>query len=157
MERLEIIEGLKHGPNLVAAEIAGVSDAVLRYRPAEGEWSIKEVVGHLRNAAEVGHKRLYATATLTDPKMPLWDAVIGNRETNWQEADLGKLIAEMAEWRAKTVETLVHAVDWTRLGQHAEIGRRSLKQWAEYVLAHDEEHLATIRALKSSQAARQPA
>ena len=60
MERLEIIEGLKHGPNLVAAEIAGVSDAVLRYRPAEGEWSIKEVVGHLRNAAEVWHKRLYA-------------------------------------------------------------------------------------------------
>ena len=156
MERLEIIEGLKHGPNLVAAEIAGVPDAVLRYRPAEGEWSIKEVVGHLRNAAEVWHKRLYATATLTDPKMPLWDAVIGNRETNWQDAALGKLIAGMAEWRAKTVETLVHAVDWTRLGQHAEIGRRSLKQWADYVLAHDEEHLATIRALKSSQAARQP-
>ena len=89
--------------------------------------------------------------------MPLWDAVIGNRETNWQDADLSNLIAEMADWRAKTVETLAHTVDWTRLGQHAEIGRRSLKQWAEYVLAHDEEHLATIRALKSAQAARQPA
>ena len=157
MERLEIIEGLKAIPNRVSAEIADLPDSVLRYRPAEGEWSIKENIGHMRNAAEVWHKRLDATATLTDPKMPLWDAVVGNRETNFQDSDLSKLIAEMLEWRLKTVETLVHTVDWTRLGQHAEIGRRSLKQWAEYVLAHDEEHIATIRALKSAQATRQPA
>jgi uncharacterized damage-inducible protein DinB len=157
MDRLEIIEGLKDTPHHVSEEIAGLSDSVLRYRPAEGEWSIKETVGHMRNAAEVWHKRLHATATLTDPRMPLWDAVIGDRDTNFQDADLSKLIAEMAEWRQKTIETLVHAVDWTRLGQHAEIGRRSLKQWAEYVLAHDQEHLATIRTLKSAQTTRQPA
>ena len=99
MDKLEIIEGLKDTPRLVSEEIAGVPDAVLRYRPAEGEWSIKEVIGHLRNAAEVWHKRLYSTATLTDPKMPLWDSVIGNREQNFQDADLSKLIAEMGEWR----------------------------------------------------------
>ena len=49
------------------------------------------------------------------------------------QAGRAKLIAEMSEWRLKTVETLDHTVDWTRLGQHAEIGRRSLRQWAEYV------------------------
>jgi len=157
MDRLEIIEGLKDTPRLVSEEIAGVPDAVLRHSPAENEWSIKEIVGHLRNAAEVWHKRLYATATLTDPKMPLWDSVIGNREQDFQNADLSKLIAEMNEWRVKTIETLIHTVDWTRLGQHAEIGRRSLKQWGEYVLAHDQEHLASIRALKAAQGTRQPA
>jgi hypothetical protein len=157
MERLDNIEALKQLPNAVEAEVAGVAESVLRYRPAEGEWSIREVVGHLRDAAQVWYKRLYATWTLTDPKFPTWDAVIGNRETNYMDADLPKTIAEMREWRLKTVDLLAHAVDWTRLGQHPDLGRRSLKQWAEYLLAHDNEHLATIRSLKTAQESRQPA
>jgi hypothetical protein len=63
----------------------------------------------------------------------------------------------MREWRLKTVEVLAHAVDWTRLGQHADLGRRSLKQWAEYMVEHEGGHIESIRALKAAQASRQPA
>jgi hypothetical protein len=66
------------------------------------------------------------------------------------------MIDSMREWRLKTVDVLAHAVDWTRLGQHGDIGRRSLKQWAEYMVEHEAGHLASIRALKSARAARQP-
>ena len=156
MERLEIMEALKHLPNDVEAEIEGVGDAVMRYRPADSEWSIKEIVGHLRDAAEVWHKRIYSTASMTDPRFPSFDGDAWVRERLYWEADVHRLIDEMREWRLKTVEVLSHTVDWTRLGQHGDIGRRTLKQWAEYMIEHESGHLASIRALKLAQSARQP-
>jgi len=156
MERLETIEALKHLPDNVEVETQGVGEAVLRYRPGEGEWSIKEIVGHLRDAAEVWHRRIYMTASQTDPCFPSWDGEASVRDHFYAEADLRHMIDSMREWRLKTVDVLAHAVDWTRLGQHGDIGRRSLKQWAEYMVEHEAGHLASIRALKSARAARQP-
>lgn len=157
MERLEIIEALKHLPDNVEAETDGVGEAVLRYRPGEGEWAIKEIVGHLRDAAEVWHKRIYTTASLTDPRFPSWDGEASVRDHFYLEADLRHMIDEMREWRMKTIAVLTHTVDWTRLGQHGDIGRRTLKQWAEYMVEHEAVHIESIRALKLAQSARQPA
>lgn len=156
MERLEIIEALKHLPAMVEAETAGVSDAVLRRRPAEGEWSIKEIVGHLRDMAEVWHKRLYATNSLTDPRWPGFNGEASVQDNAYQDADLATLIAEMGEWRLKTVDLLTYAVDWSRLGQSPDLGRRSLKQWAEFVIQHDAQHIASIRRQKAEQATQLP-
>lgn len=155
MERLDLIETLKHLPDQVAAETAGLDEAALRARPGDGGWSIKEIVGHLRDMAEVWHKRLYMTWTMTDPLFPGFDGEESVRANSYQDADLADLIADMRQWRLRTVDLLSHAVDWTRTGQHGAYGRRSLRQWAEFVAEHDAEHLASIRALKASQAARQ--
>jgi hypothetical protein len=156
MDRLEIIETLKHLPDAVAAETSGVDDSVLRHRRAPEEWSIKEIAGHLRDAAEVWHKRIYSVCSLTDPRFTSFDGEAWVRDRGYIDADLTALIAEMREWREKTVDVLTHAVDWTRLGQHGDLGRRSLKQWGEYMVEHEAEHLASIRALKEAQAVRQP-
>lgn len=154
MDRLEIIEALKHLPDNVIAETDGLGEALLRHRPAENEWSIKEVVGHLRDAAEVWHKRIYMVCTLTDPVVVSWERTVGFREASYLEADLSWLIGEMREWRLKTVETLDHAVDWTRIGSQAGVGRRSLKQFAEILVEHDAEHIASIRALRAAHSAK---
>jgi uncharacterized damage-inducible protein DinB len=155
MERLEIIETLKHLSNVLEAEVKGLSETTLRYRPAEGEWSIKEVVGHLRDGAEVWHKRLYMVCTLTDPVLADWDTIAGGREASHQDDDLAASLTTMREWRGRTVLLLSHAVDWTRIGQHVPrdeaLGRRSLKQFAEFVINHEEQHLGQIRALKAAQ------
>jgi hypothetical protein len=156
MERLEIIEALKDLPYAVELEIGGVSEEVLRYRPAGGEWSIKEIVGHLRDTAEVWHKRVYTVWSLTDPIFPPFDGEQSVRARGYQEGEMTAVMKDMREWRGKTVDVLAHAVDWTRLGQHASMGRRSLKQWAEYMVEHDSQHLASMRSLKEAQASRQP-
>ena len=157
MERLEIIEALKHLPDNVEAETNGVGEAVLRYRPGEGEWSIKEIVGHLRDSAEVWHKRINMTASLTDPRFPDFDGEAWVRDRFFWEADLRHLIDEMREWRLKTIDVLTRTVDWTRLGQHGDIGRRSLKQWAEYMIEHEAGHIESIQALRQAQSATRPA
>ena len=148
MERLEIIEILKHAPDRVEAELAGVNQNTLRHRPADGEWSIKEVVGHLRDLTEVWHKRLYMVWSQTDPQFVSFDGEGSVIERAYQDADLAGVIAAMREQRLETVELLMHAVDWSRIGQQRGVGRRTLKQFAEYLVSHDDEHIEQIRALK---------
>jgi hypothetical protein len=149
--QLAIIEALKDLPDRLEQALEGVPDATLRYRPAEGEWSIKENLGHLRDLSRVWHKRLYMICSLTDPRWPAFDGGEAVRNNPYQDAGVPALIAEIRDIRLQTTDMLSQAVDWTRLGQHPELGRRSLRQWAEFLLAHDEDHIAVIRRLKESQ------
>ncbi len=154
MDRLEIIEALKHLPNQIEMETAGLSESVLRFRPAEGEWSIKEVIGHTRDYAELYQKRFSMVAYMPDPVLPgLPPAgeVESVKAHNYQDADLKALIDEVRSIRLKTVEVLMHAVDWTRIGQQPGVGRRSLKQFAERAIDHEANHIAQIRGLKAQQ------
>jgi uncharacterized damage-inducible protein DinB len=150
MERLEIIEGLKHMPDMVEAEVEGLSDADLTYRPAEGEWSIKEVLGHLRDVSHHWRRRLYMVWSQTDPMFISFDGEALVRDLAYQQADTRKFIAEMRQNTLDTVDLLSHAVDWTRLGQQSGVGRRTLKQFAESLIDHWREHLTQIQALKAA-------
>ena len=149
-DRLDIIEGLKAMPNNVEAEVEGLSDAALRYRPREGEWSIKEIVGHLRDGAEVWHGRLYQVWAQNDPQFVSYDQDAYVRDRGYQDANVATVLAEMRRFRGETVDLLAHAVDWTRLGQWPGVGRRSLKQLAEALLDAEKDHLGQIRALKEA-------
>ena len=148
VEQLEIIEALKKLPEHLEQELAGVSDSARRFRPAEGEWSINEVVGHLRDMVEVWHMRLYRVWSQNDPLFDSFNGEASVVEKGYQDADPRRLVGEIAAERIKTVDLLSDAVDWTRLGQQRGTGRRTLKQFAEFVLSHDEDHLNQIRALK---------
>jgi hypothetical protein len=153
-EHLEIIEALKHLPTIIAEETLGLSESVLRARPSQDDWSIKETVGHLRDYAELSYRRISMICNLTDPvvpSLPPEGEVESVRSHNYQDGDLHALIAEISDLRLKTVDVLSHAVDWTRLGQQPRVGRRSLKQFAQRAVAHEANHLAQIKALKAQQ------
>src|SRR6266571_1987241 len=103
-ERLALMEALKHIPEAVAAEIAGLPQNVLGFKPSAGEWSINEVVGHLRDKAGLWHKRLYMVCSQTDPILPAFDGEQSVRDHDYQEtADVGALLNE---FRSQTVETV---------------------------------------------------
>ena len=73
------------------------------------------------------------------------------RKANYQEADLQAVFAGLREQSLKIVALLNRAPDWSRVGQHPVLGRRSLRQFAERVLAHGHGHLEQIRALRQAQ------
>ena len=151
-DRLDIIEALKAMPEAIEAEIEGVPDSVLSHRPGEGEWSAKEVVGHLRDGAEVWHKRLYQVWAQNDPLFVPYDQDAYVRDRGYQDADVRQVLAEMKKFRGETVDLLAHAVDWSRLGNWPGVGRRSLKQLAEALLKAEQEHLQQIRSAKAAAA-----
>ena len=153
MERLEIIDTLKDLPDLLDRELAGLSDAVIRYKPSESEWSIREVIGHVRFAEDVWHKRLYQVWSLTDPVLISFAGEDAALEEAGQATSIAPYLEAIRANRPHTIELLVHAVDWSRLGQWRGTGRRTLKQLAEALVAHDADHLKQIRNLKAAQAA----
>src|SRR5581483_7269511 len=137
MDRLEIIEALKHFPATLSAEVTGLSDNVLRYKPADDEWSVRETLGHVVFMDHVWYRRLYMVWAQNDPLLPVFDsegeqaAIARSRDGN-----IGNLMAELAASRIRTVDLLARAVDWTRIGTWRGVGRRSLRQLAESLLAH---------------------
>jgi hypothetical protein len=151
VERLEIIDTLKDLPETLERELAGLSDAVIRFKPSENEWSIREVMGHLSFAEDVWHKRLYQTWSLTDPMLVTFAGEDGALEAARQATSIAPYLQHIRDNRPKTVELLAHAVDWTRLGQWRGVGRRTLKQLAEALVEHDADHIRQIQALKAAQ------
>jgi hypothetical protein len=150
-EQLRITEALKSIPGRVSREVEGLSEEQLRFRPADGEWSIKEVCGHLCDFAEINDQRLHRMATQERPLLPGYDQEQLVRERNHQDADVGTLLEELSAHRLRTVgllSELVHA-NWARQGRHMETGVVSIRRLTERIIAHEEMHLEHIRLLKA--------
>lgn len=157
--RVEIIEAPRLLPERVSEEVRGLSEEELRFRPAEGEWSLKEVIGHLRDFAEIDHERLRRMITQERPILPGYDQEALVRERNHQEADLQAVVDELASFRRQTVHTLTELVDasWTRTARHLERGIFSIRQFVEQLVRHEATHVEHIRALKQQATARRKA
>jgi len=152
---LDLVEPLRTMPRSAADAVKGLSDATLRFRPQDGGWSIKEIVGHLRDAAEVYHKRLYMMSTQTDPVLEPYDPDAFARDHNYLDRDIGQLLAEMSAFRAESVRLLTSLVNWNwaRTGRHLEDGRLSIRQIVEIMIDHEAEHVADLARLRDAAAA----
>ncbi|HZP56439.1 MAG TPA: DinB family protein [Dehalococcoidia bacterium] len=148
---LDLVEPLRNLPRDLAAALRSVTLGQLDWRPAPDEWCIHEIVGHLRDAAEVYHKRLYMMSTQTDPVLQPYDPDAYARDHKYLERDIDELQRELAAFRAKTVSLLTTLVNWNwaRTGQHLEDGRMSIRQMVELMIDHEGEHLADIRRLRA--------
>ena len=149
-DRLEIIEALRVLPERVREEVGGLSEEQLRFRPGEGQWCVKEVIGHLRDFAEIDHDRLVRMISMESPLLPGYEQEALVRERNYREADLDVVLGELAAFREQTVHVLTELVDanWARQGRHEETGRMSIRQFVERLVRHEAMHLEHVRALK---------
>jgi hypothetical protein len=147
---LDLVERLNANSSALRGELAALPETALTYRPGDNEWSIKEIVGHLRDHAQFLHRRLSMMITLEEPRLEAYDEAELVRERNPQAAPIEQLLAEFSAQRAGTVNMLANLVhwNWARTGRHEELGRISIRQLVDRALAHDDAHLAQIRSLK---------
>ena len=113
----------------------------------DGEWGIAEIVRHLIAVESEVHQRRQADlATLDDPR---WTWTEPGVAPGYDDASIEEILAAFAAARAKTVVT-VNALDeagWQRQGTHATFGVVDAAGLIRLAIDHDEEHLASIRAL----------
>ncbi|HEY8171482.1 MAG TPA: DinB family protein [Dehalococcoidia bacterium] len=147
---IDLVEALRAAPQSVATATKGISEAQARYRAADDEWCIKEIVGHLRDASQVYHKRLYMMSTQTDPILEPYDPDAFAKEHGYLDRSLDEMLREFAEFRGSTVSLLTSLVNWNwaRSGQHLEDGRVSIRQLVEIMIDHEAEHLSDIIRLR---------
>jgi uncharacterized damage-inducible protein DinB len=149
-EEQDMVENVKTLPDRVAAVVAGLSQQELRWRPAEGEWSIKEVCGHLCDDSEMWRRRLALILSEDNPTLPTYEQEELVRERAYQDADLAAVLADFRRNRQE-IATLLSSLaprDWERAGVHPEHGPRTIRTGMELMITHTEGHLDQLRELK---------
>jgi hypothetical protein len=137
----------------LAAFPSRLADAARRVESAEpggpptGEWSAREVVGHLVAVeAAVWQARLVQLAA--DPAEPTWSWWEPTPVTDPAAATLEGSLGMFAAAREATLAR-VSALDeagWARTGLHATYGRLDVAALLGIAADHDEEHLAALEA-----------
>ena len=151
----DLVDALRTLPRDLSDALKGVTDAEATFRVTPDGWCIREILGHLRDAAEVYHKRIYMMSTQTDPVLEPYDQEAFATEHAYMTRTIDDMLRELAAWRADTVNLLTTLVNWNwaRTGQHLESGRMSIRQIVEHMVEHEGEHLHDIRTLRAAASA----
>lgn len=123
------------------------------WRPAAGEWSASECVGHLIEADSRGFGGRIQTILAGDPGSPVrlgtWDppAVAAARADH--ERDPESLIAEFVALRARGVDLVrsLRPEDLSQGGTHPEVGELRVDELLAEWVHHDRNHVRQMLAV----------
>lgn len=139
-------------PERVAELLAGLSEDHLARPGADGGWSMRQVVAHLRDAEGVLNGRLRLMAARDNPVLEslavfAWATSEENRPPTTAE-----IFRTYRDSRNQSLEILrgLSPEDWQRAGQHKEFGPVTIRQQASYFSAHEQTHLAALVALRQA-------
>ena len=132
---------------LALADVVRVhSVTVLRARPAEGQWTANEVIGHLVDGEWVYGYRARLILCEDDPAIP------GTNQDQWvarqrhNEREPSELVDTFAILRECNLALWkrMSPVDLSRSGHHNERGSESLAMMWRMLAGHDLSHLSQI-------------
>jgi hypothetical protein len=136
-------------PIFLRAELAAAPEALLRWRPAPGEWCVLEVVGHLIEAEERGFAgRIRTNLAEERPRFSTWDPSAVARARQDKKRDPAQILAELTGRRASSVALVASltAGDLGRGGDHPEVGFLTINDLLHEWIHHDANHLRQVLA-----------
>jgi hypothetical protein len=132
-----------------AALLGALPESAGRWKPAPGEWSIKEVLGHLIETERRSFTgRIRVILASPDPQLAGWDQEAVGRERNDSDRDLRALLAEFAALRTGSIAFAggLQPDDLRRRGHHPQIGSVSVEDLLHEWAYHDCDHLRQMQA-----------
>lgn len=143
----ELIDALKSTPETLRGLLSQVT--VEQARSARGgdeNWSVVEVVCHLRDAEEISLQRMQAMRDQDRPRVSGYDQEALARERNYSGADLQAALNAFIEFRQRHIAALsvLSAEDWERTGEHAQLGEITIFGHTLHKVSHDAIHCAQI-------------
>ena len=157
-ERAELIERYAAGPGRLREALAQAPEAMRKWRPAEGEFSVHEIICHCADSETNAHARIRYLVAETDP------VVLGYDPDNWARAfdyhnhPLDAALATVEAVRANTVPLLLRLPEsaWLSEGRHTESGRYTAAGWLRIYAAHLEEHTEQLQRVVAAWRAASP-
>lgn len=145
-----LLKALREAGNSLLSELYGLDEEELRWRPAEGEWSLKEIAAHLRDAEELALAQINAFVSGFPSSLPTWDVDLLPQERDYQSEEIDGLLASFRGMRRETTYLLwgLTEAEWGRAVEHPYRGSVTLEEVARELAQHDLEHLWQARQLK---------
>lgn len=133
----------------VVAEIGALSDQVLAWHPAEGEWCAKECLGHMLEAERRGFiGRIRLILREKEPSFPGWDQQAVARERQDCARSAAALLEEFSALRADSIALVrgLSTADLQRGGTHARVGYVRVSDLIHEWVHHDRNHFRQLQA-----------
>lgn len=139
-------------PNTFRQALRTADDRAIRHRPAPGEWSAIEVLGHMVDKLYHWCNRVERISLEERPTLPGYDQDAEVRKHDYQHADPSVLFEHLqqhCERFAAIVASLPFAA-LQREGVHSEFGPMTAQQCIEATLGAVPEHLQQLRAAQEA-------
>jgi hypothetical protein len=145
-----VLKALREAGSSLLWELYGLDGEESRWRSAEGEWSMKEIAAHLRDAEELALAQINAFVSGSSSSVPAWDVELLPEERDYQSEEIGGLLASFRSMRQQTTYLLwgLTGADWRRALEHPYRGPVRPEDVAREMAQHDLEHLWQVRRLK---------
>ena len=133
------------------SQLLGSDDIDWQWRPADDEWSITEVVCHLRDVEHEVHqvrfRDVIAAENVFLPGVTADDWIL---ERQYQSQNGRVALADFLDARRQTLVVLEGVTEegWERRGQHAFFGPTSLHELVDLAVKHDQAHFDQLVALR---------
>jgi uncharacterized damage-inducible protein DinB len=137
---------MAHTPRLIEERLSDVDESVLTQRPAEGAWSVKEVLGHLSDTEWVYGYRARMMLSHEEPSIEGYDQDLMARGMNHNERPLSMLMEELRRLRGLNLDLYLRTRGplWERVGRHSERGDESVDLMVRLLAGHDLRHMEQI-------------
>lgn len=137
---------LAHNLHYITDITAGLTDNQCHHKPFQDEWSLIEVLAHLRSSADLNHFKIYAMLATNTPIIPAihprleWQKIVP-----YTQIAYSKSLMAYSLQREELLTTLrsIHADDWKRTGTW-DNRTYSVYLVARSMALHEEEHFEQI-------------
>ncbi len=141
-----LIASLQSFPDVLSSSVAGISNDDACFKPADGAWSILEIVTHIADE-EVEDFPARLRSTLADPTQQ-WNPIDPEgwaKQRNYNDGDLSEQIQRFTNKRRESIAWLSSLTDpqWTNTFKHPKGDIKAGDLLAAWT-AHDWLHLRQI-------------
>ena len=151
----QVLSALEEQPKTIATLTKGVRPDQLQVAPAEDEWSVNDVLAHLRSCADMWGK--YIALIVGEDHHPTFRAVNPTtwiKATNYPNLDFAVSFRAYTKQRAQLVEFLrdLPRSAWSRSAMVTGAGRpreRTVLDYARWLANHERTHLKQISRLST--------
>lgn len=149
------LDAAEKSPQRIAAAVSGLTDKVLRYKPASGKWSILEILGHLADIEILYAYRIRQMLADTNPVIAPVDQDAWTRNLDYLQIAAPEFVALYGLNRHRTVQLLrrLGAPNLEKSAHHPELKRNvTVAEYVAMMSKHGPNHLEQIERLKKEAA-----
>jgi hypothetical protein len=150
-ERNALLEKYATGAAAFRDALAGITEAELDARPADGEWTAREIIHHTADSEMRAAIRLRQLIAENDPVIQGYDQDDYARTLHYDRPIEASLDAVDAARR--TSAELLHLLsedEWKKTGTHTESGPYGVTDWLSIYAAHAHDHAEQIRRARGA-------
>lgn len=147
--REQILTMLAAGPSRIADLTKGLAPAQLVAFPAPGEWSARDVLGHLRACADMWGRSIRMILNEDKPTFKAVNPTNWIKQTNYLEMEFQPSLQAFTQQRIELLNLLesLATEDWYRTAMATGAGKpleRTVHTYAQWLANHEQAHYRQI-------------